>query len=83
MSMELSNFNYCICKILYEIEKQEPENPISSDDLKLLVDIEYNELLMDIKYLKREGYVEFKEFFGADFEANITLKGIEKIITMI
>ena len=72
-----------ILKILYEIEKQEPGNPVSSDDLKLLVDIEYNELLMDIKYLKGEGYVEFKEFYGVDFEVNITLKGIEKIKTMI
>ena len=72
-----------ILKILYEIEKQEPGNPVSSDDLKLLVDIEYNELLMDIKYLKGEGYVEFKEFFGDDFEVNITHNGIEKIKAMI
>jgi hypothetical protein len=41
-----------IIKILYEIEKKEPRNPISTYNLKLLVDIEYNELLMDIKYLK-------------------------------
>ena len=71
-----------ILKILYIIEKQEPGNPVSSDNLKLLLDMKYDELLSNLKYLKEEGYIELKEFYGDDFEANITPQGIKNLENM-
>jgi predicted transcriptional regulator len=72
-----------ILKILFEIEKQEHKNPVNSDDLKLLLDMKYKELLSYVKYLKEEGYLELKEFYGEDFEANITPEGIEKVKNLV
>ena len=72
-----------ILKILYELEKQEPGIPFSSDNLKLLLDMTYPELLSNFKYLNAEGYIELKEFYGEEFEAKITNKGIEIIKNMV
>ncbi len=66
-----------ILKILYELDKQEPGVSFSSDNLKLLLDMTYHELISNFKYLKEEGYIELKEFYGDDFEAKITNQGIE------
>lgn len=71
-----------ILKILFIIEKQEPGIPISCDNLKLLLDMRYDGLLSNLKYLKEEGYIELKEFYGDDFEANITPQGIKKLENM-
>jgi len=71
-----------ILKILYIIEKQEPGSPVNSDNLKLLLDMRYDELLSNLKYLKEEGYIELKEFYGDDFEANITPQGIKNLENM-
>jgi hypothetical protein len=68
-----------ILKILYELEKQEPGIPVSSDNLKLQLDMTYPILLSNFKYLKSEGYIELKEFYGEDFEAKITNNGLELI----
>lgn len=72
-----------ILKILYEIEKQEPGSPVSSDNLKLLLDMRYDELLSNLNYLKEEGYIELKEFYGDDLEANITPQGIKNLENMV
>ena len=72
-----------ILKILYELDKQEPGIPFSSDNLKLLLDMTYHELLSNFKYLNTEGYVKLKEFYGDDFEAKITNRGIEIIKNMV
>ena len=53
----------------YELEKQEPGIPISSDNLKLQLDMTYTNLLSNFKYLKTEGYIELKEFYGEEFES--------------
>ena len=68
-----------ILEILYELEKQEPGIPVSSDNLKLQLDMPYTNLLSNFKYLKTEGYIELKEFYGEEFEAKITNHGIELI----
>ena len=68
-----------ILKILYELEKQEPGIPVSSDNLKLQLDMTYPNLLSNFKYLNAEGYIELKEFYGDDFEAKITNHGIETV----
>ncbi|MGB7969136.1 MAG: hypothetical protein WCF28_06120 [Methanobacterium sp.] len=68
-----------ILEILYEIEKQEPGIPVSSDNLKLQLDMTYTNLLSNFKYLKTEGYIELKEFYGEEFEAKITNHGMELI----
>jgi predicted transcriptional regulator len=66
-----------ILKILYEQEDKEPGVSISSDNLKLQLDMTYHNLLSNFKYLKAEGYIELKEFYGDDFETKITKHGIE------
>lgn len=66
-----------ILKILYDQEKQEPGIPFSSDNLKLVLDMTYHNLLSNFKYLKAEGYVDLKEFYGEEFETKITHQGIE------
>lgn len=68
-----------ILEILYELEKQEPGIPVSSDNLKLQLDMTYTNLLSNFKYLKTEGYIELKEFYGEEFEAKITNHGMELI----
>ena len=68
-----------ILKILYEQEKEEPGIPFSSGNLKLQLDMTYHNLLSNFKYLKAEGYIELKEFYGDDFEAKITNHGIETV----
>jgi len=68
-----------ILKILYELEKQEPGIPVSSDNLKLQLDMTYPNLLSNFKYLNAEGYIELKEFYGEDFEVKITNHGIELV----
>ena len=72
-----------ILKILYEQEKEEPGIPFSSDNLKLQLDMTYTNLLSNFKYLKAEGYIELKEFYGEDFEATITNQGIEFVNNIV
>ncbi len=72
-----------ILKILYELEEQEPGIPLSSDNLKLQLNMTYPELLSNFKYLNTEGYIELKEFYGEEFEAKITNHGREIVKNMI
>ena len=66
-----------ILKILYIIEKQEPGSPVNSDNLKLLLDMRYDELLSNLKYLKEEGYIELKEFMVTTLKQILLLKGLK------
>ena len=68
-----------ILEILKELNKEDPGNPVSSDELKNILNVEYKPLLADIKYLEGEGYIILKQFYGDDFEVNITPQGISKI----
>jgi len=68
-----------ILEILKELDKEDPGNPVSSDELKDILNVEYKQLLADIKYLEGEGYIILKQFYGDDFEVNITPQGISKI----
>ena len=68
-----------ILEILKELDKEDPGNPVSSDELKDILNVEYKTLLADIKYLEGEGYIILKQFYGDDFEVNITPQGISKI----
>ena len=72
-----------ILKILYELEKEEPGIPFSSDNLKLLLDMTYHDLISNFRYLKSEGYIELTEFYGDDFEAKITNHGVDIIKNMV
>jgi len=66
-----------ILKILYIIEKQEPGSPVNSDNLKLLLDMRYDELLSNLKYLKEEGYIELKEFMVTTLKQILLLKELK------
>ena len=68
-----------ILEILKELDKEDPGNPVSSDELKDILNVEYKQLLADIKYLEGDGYIILKQFYGDDFEVNITPQGISKI----
>ena len=68
-----------ILEILKELDKEDPGNPVSSDELKDILNVEYKQLLADIKYLEGEGYIILKQFYGDDFEVNITPQGISKL----
>ena len=73
-----------IMKILYESDKKNPGYPLSSDDLKEILDgeydeVEYEELFSNADYLKGDGYIEIEEFLGNDFEAKITHQGKVKV----
>lgn len=71
-----------LLKMLFIIEKQEPGNPVSIDDLTLLQNIGYNELLSDVKYLKDDGYVELNESVDNEVKVKITQLGINKMENM-
>lgn len=69
-----------IMKILYESDGKNPGYPVSSDDLKEILDgeydeVEYEELFSNADYLKGDGNIEIEEFLGNDFEAKITPQG--------
>ncbi len=82
--MDETELRMKILVVLYESDKRNPGCPVSSDELKEILDgeydeVDYNELFSNADYLKGDGYIELEEFLGNDFEVKITPQGKVKV----
>lgn len=74
--MDSNQIRTKILEVLYDLEKNNPGNETSSNILKKVLDVDYNELNFNINYLENEDLIHVTRFIDGNFLVKITYKGV-------
>ena len=71
-----------ILKNIYQLNEITQDYPVDSRDLMERLDVTFEELFFNVKYLEEDGYLKLEIFLGNEFKAKITPQGIKKVEKM-